>query len=257
MDELLNYGFTSDDEMVKHNTNKSKISESDEETLNQPYLEEEYEEEEEYEFGDDIPLYDLNLTFSENFEDGSTVKYALLPIYKKPRDGQDYTPLLNAGAKVIMNKNYEMTDYSEALNYLVFDYDPIFGLRLLTFQKYDSTKINCDERVFFETLIIKFRRFGYKKFFYSFSELQQELGISKDRAKSIIKKFNSMGFLETEIITSSIKTGPSQVTFYKMKAKKIVEVIPEIFKTEFVSDMTEKISEYLKPALENEEVNNR
>ena len=198
-------------------------------------------------------LYDCNLTFEENFEDGSDVKYILVPIHKEPKEEENFTPLLNAGAKVIMNRKYEMNDYSEQLNYIVLDYDSIFGLRLLTFQKYNSTTFKCDERVFFETLIIKYRRFGYKKFFWSFTTIKNELGISVDRAHSIIKKFMKMGFLTSEIITDKVNGRPSQITYYNINSSKIIELVPKIYLNKFQEEIKEGISEYLKEALKREQ----
>lgn len=200
-----------------------------------------------------IELYNTEITFAENFKDGSNVKYIHVPIYKEVKEGEDFTPLLNAGAKIIMNRKYEMSDYSEQFNYLVLDYDSIFGLRLLTFQKYNSATFKCDERIFFETLIIKYRRFGYKKFFWSFTTIKDELGISVDRAHSIINKFVKMGFLTSGIVTSKVNGRPSQITYFNINTSKILELVPKIYKKEFHDNMTEGISEYLKEALKDEQ----
>jgi hypothetical protein len=204
---------------------------------------------------DTIKLYNTEIPFAENFKDGINTKYILVPIYKDGKEGEDFTPLLNAGAKVIMNKKYQLNDYSEQFNYLALDYDSIFGLRLLTFQKYNSTTFKCDERVFFETLIIKFRRFGYIKFFWSYTTIKDELGISVDRAHSIIKKFVKMGFLTTKISTNKVNGRPSQITYFDIDVVKILELVPKIYKKKFHENMSEGISEYLKVALENTQKN--
>ena len=199
---------------------------------------------------DEFKLYDNNLTFAENFEDGEEVKYILVPIYKNPKnDYDDFTPLLNAGAKVIMNRKDILEDYSENLNYLVLDYDSIFGLRLLSFQRYKANFFTCDERVFFETLIIKFKRFNYQSFYYSYPKIFEEIGIKKDKASSIVKKFTKLGILDSEIKTSYIDGRPSQITYYNLNPQKIIDLCQSIFKEIYVNEITEKLETYLKPSL--------
>lgn len=246
-DKLLNYGFC----FQEGNEPKVKINESNNQIddlkttqkieLQTKKLNEEIE----------IELYDETLQFDENFEDGNTVKYVLLPIYKdKNNEEKNYTKLLNLGSKILMNRKKVMDKFSEGLNYFVLDYDSIFGLRLLSFQKYKPDFFSCEERVLFETLLIKFHQFKFKEFFYSYNTIQFELGIKKDKANTIVKKFVRLGFLNCNVKTSLIDGRPSQVTYYFVNAYKIIELIPLIYKNEHLEQVNEELTMYLEPAIE-------
>jgi hypothetical protein len=264
---LLGYGYASDDEAIesKQPIQKPIIPFSippntidDWGLESTPYIEEEFEEEEEQgellkvKVSEDveIELYDETKLFDENFEDGSEVKYILLPIYKNNSDDDyNYTKLLNAGSKVLMNREKYLEDCAEGLRFFVVDQNSIFGLRLLSFQKYESRFFTCDERVFFETLIIKYKLFGYIPFFYSFAVIFRELGIKKERATSIVKKFKKHGILTSEVITTSLDGRPSQITYFNVDANQLINLIPSIFKQEHQELALEEITKYLKPAL--------
>ncbi|RAR74233.1 hypothetical protein [Flavobacterium aciduliphilum] len=199
----------------------------------------------------EIEFYDETLQFDENFEDGNTVKYVLLPIYKdNNNEEKNYTKLLNLGSKILMNRKKVMDKFSEGLNYFVLDYDSIFGLRLLSFQKYKPDFFSCEERVLFETLLIKFHQFKFKEFFYSYNTIHIELGIKKDKANTIVKKFVRLGFLNCNIKTSLIDGRPSQVTYYFVNACKIIELIPLIYKNEHLEQVNKELTMYLEPAIE-------
>lgn len=205
----------------------------------------------------EIELYDESKQFKENFEDGSFVKYVLLPIYKSQNnEDRDYTKLLNAGSKVLLNRKKVMDKFSEGLNYFVLDYDPIFGLRLLSFEKYNSKFFLCEERVLFETLIIKFHLFKFNEFYYSYEVIRRELGIKKDRAKTIINKFISLGFLSCQVKTSSINNRASQISYYNINANKVIELIPQIYELGHQEKAEEELIAYLEPAIEKQSKNN-
>lgn len=198
----------------------------------------------------DVPLYDLTLDSEENFQDGIETKYILLPINK---DGvineTSFTPLLNAGGKILMSNDKHRQNMDYVTDFFVVDYNTMFGLRLLVFQKYNSKYFSCDERVFFETLLIKFHAFRFKPFYISYSTIFNELGIKKDRAVTISRKFQKLGFLKTEIITSSIEGKPSQVTYYHLDTDKIIELLPQIYIEEHYEEIDRDIKKYLEPAL--------
>lgn len=278
MEKLIGYTFISDDEVVKENSNEkvlsvvldlhdlwprdnsAKSTTFQEKNFVEVVAENSLEDFDDFENEDmNLELYDNELTFEENFEDGSDVKYIPLPIYKNNTDeNTDYTRLLYAGGKVIMNRKKIMDDYSEGFNYIVVDYDSIHGLRLRSFQRFESTMFSCEERVFFETLLIKFKSFHYKAFFYSLSEIQREVGIKKDKAKSIVKKFVDMGFLKTDLRKSKVNGKPCQITYYEIDAKKVIELVPQIYAESYHEFVTEQLTEYFKPILKAKEkqVNN-
>ncbi|WP_264565859.1 hypothetical protein [Flavobacterium sp. N3904] len=198
----------------------------------------------------DVPLYDLSLTIEENFRDGIQIKYILLPIKANGVQYENnYSPLLNAGAKIVMNAEKFEENSEYLMDFIVIDYDTMFGLRLLSFQKYNSDLFSCDERVFFETLLIKFQRFGFIPFFISYTTIEKELGIKKNRAITISKKFKELGFLNTEIQTSKIDDRPSQVTYYHINASKIIELLPKIYIKEHLDVIGRDVEKYLAPAI--------
>jgi hypothetical protein len=210
-----------------------------------------YEEEpEELEELIDVPLYDLTLDSEENFQDGIETKYILLPVNK---DGvvneTSFTPLLNAGGKIVVNNDGFRENLDIISDIFIIDYNTMFGLRLLVFQKYNSKFFSCDERVFFETLLIKFHAFRFKPFYISYPTIFNELGIKKDRAITISRKFQRLGFLETEIKTKLIDGRPSQVTYYHLDTDKILELLPKIYIEEHFEDIDRDIKKYLEPAL--------
>jgi hypothetical protein len=208
------------------------------------------EEPEELEELIDVPLYDLTLDSEENFEDGIETKYVLLPVNKYGVVNEtNFTPLLNAGGKIIMSNDKLRQNMDYVTDFFVVDYNTMFGLRLLVFQKYNSDYFSCDERVFFETLLIKFRGFKFKPFYISYSTIFEELGIKKDRAITISRKFGELGFLKTKIETSVIDGRPSQVTFYHLETDKILELLPQIYKDKHFEEIDGDIKKYLEPAL--------
>jgi hypothetical protein len=214
---------------------------------------EEFKENEELDESMDIQLYDMSLTSEQNFQNGEKTKYILLPINSEGIEkGPSFTPLLNAGGKIILNKEKAQQNMDYIGDTFVVDYDSMFGVRLLSFQKYNSDFFSCDERVFFETLIIKYHRFGFKSFFLSYNVILKELGIKKDRMISI--KFQNLAFLKTEIITKLIEGRPSQVTYYTLDANKIVELLPLIYIADHLEVIDKDIKKYLEPALKKVDI---
>lgn len=240
----IGYGWIDPDTCIERdNIHSEEENEADEDEIYDCYDEDDNRTTE-------VKLYDLSLTHDENFEDGTATKYILLPINRIDYLGdKSYTPLVNAGAKLIMNYKQFAENSITLMDFMVFDYDSIFGLRLLSFQKYNSDFFSCDERVFFETLLIKFHSFNFKPFFISYPTIQKELGIKKDRLITISKKFQKLGFLTSEIKTSLIENRPSQITYYALDADKIMELLPQIYKRKDFYDIENDLKKYLEPAL--------
>lgn len=241
MIKRIEYGYIDPATFTENNLQESK----------QDYEEEpeELEEFEEFEELINIPLYDLALDSEENFKDGIETKYVLLPVNKDGVVNEiSFTPLLNAGGKIIMSNEQHRQNMDYVTDFFVVDYDSMFGLRLLVFQKYNSKFFSCDERVFFETLLIKFHAFRFKPFYISYPTIFNELGIKKDRAITISRKFHKLGFLKTEIKTKSIEGRPSQVTYYNLDTDKILELLPKIYLDEHFENINRDIKKYLEPA---------
>lgn len=212
--------------------------------------ENEYDDENEIIENEEVVLYDLSLTLEENFQDGITTKHIILPINAEGfLMSETYTPLLNAGAKIVMDSKKFANNKEILMDFFVIDYDTMFGIRLLTFQKYNSDFFSCDERVFFETLLIKFHYFHFKPFYISYTTLQKELGIKKDRIVTITKKFEKLGFVSKEIKKSFVDGRPSQVTFYNLDANKIMDLLLQIYKRDNFDEIDKDLKKYLQPAL--------
>lgn len=246
--EKLGYGWIDPETCIERdNIHSEEKNEADDDDIYDCY-----DEDEDDDRTTEVKLYDLSLTHDENFEDGTTTKYILLPINRIDYLGdKSYTPLVNAGAKLIMNYKEFAENSNTLMDFMVLDYDSIFGLRLLSFQKYNSDFFSCDERVFFETLLIKFHSFNFKPFFISYPTIQKELGIKKDRVITISKKFQKLGFLTSEIKTSFKENRPSQITYYALDADKIMELLPQIYKRKDFYDIENDLKKYLEPALKN------
>ncbi|MDR7208409.1 hypothetical protein [Flavobacterium piscis] len=241
--EKLGYGWIDPETCIERdNTHTEEENERDDEEL--------------YDYEDDnddriveVKLYDLSLTHDENFEDEETMKHILLPINRDGFMGNSFTPLTNAGSKIVMDSKKFVANSENIMDFMVLDYDTMFGLRLLTFQRYNSTFFSCDERIFFETLLIKFHSYGFKSFYISYPTVQKELGIKKDRLITISKKFHNLGIATTEIKKSFINGRASQITYYNIDAYRIIELLPNIYNNKYLPQITNEMEEYLRPVL--------
>ncbi|NHM02407.1 hypothetical protein [Flavobacterium difficile] len=201
---------------------------------------------------EEIDLYNQSLTYEENFEDGKKVKFILVPLFKDEKDNDtNFTPLLNAGSKIIMNRKELAGTYSEQFHYIIVDYNSIFGLRLLSFQRYNNF-FSCDERVLFETFIIKFHSFKFKEFYMSIPTIYKELGIKETRANTIIKRFIELGIITKKVKPQVVNDIPSQVSYYCVIAEKVIELLPIIFDNFCSYDVEKDIEKYLEPALKKQ-----
>lgn len=195
----------------------------------------------------DIELYDYEKTLDENFADGKSKKYMLIEV--NSNGSMLFSKTIPTPQSKIVVDMSKVNEYG-TLETLIVDYDSIFGTRFTTFMKYDSDFFVCDERVVFEALLIKFKAFRYKPFFWSKNMILKEAGIKKDRATKIIKRFVELGIIKSaEIVKSKIDNRPQQITYYNLDSDKIVELLPQIFKgREEECDMEKQIHQYLYPA---------
>lgn len=197
----------------------------------------------------ELELFDNTIKFEDNFKDGKKERFIILPIYQTDIDKTvNYTPLLNAGGKIIIPKNFKNNGKTIIDKYLIVDYEPIFGLRWKMFKRY-STKFNSDERLIYELLLIKYRHYGYKEFFLSFNTILLELGVKETRAKSVIKKFEKLGIITRKVKIEKYKNNPSQVTYYTLVPNKILDIQEQIIKSEFLSEVQSELNTYLKPII--------
>ena len=200
-----------------------------------------------------IELFNNSISYEENFNENKDAKYLLVPLYHNYIDkSSNYTRLFNAGGKLIIPK--QLIDKRKLIlkEYLIFDYEPIFGLRWKMFKRYKS-EFNSDERLIYELLLIKFRHFGYSEFFLSYNDMYKELGIKETRARTIIKKFSEIGIITTRVKLEQFNNNPSKRTYYKLIPRKIILFQNHIINNEFLDEVKEELETYLEPVLKKRE----
>ncbi|QQM28039.1 hypothetical protein [Elizabethkingia sp. M8] len=194
-----------------------------------------------------INLYDFEKSFDENFKNGEVKKYILLEV----RGKDDFSIIKPSNLPTPQSKiiiDIEAIEKHSNMEFALIDYDTIFGTRFTTFIKYNSDFLACDERVFFEGLLIKYKGFGYKPFYWSKEVIFKETGIKKDRATKIISRFIDLGIISTEIKRSVVSNRPQQITYFCLNADKIFDLIPQLFKDRENIQIVEKnLKEYLSP----------
>jgi len=192
---------------------------------------------------EEIHLYNPSKPMAENFNDGNHSKYLLVKA-KSNGDLCIENRIPDQFSKVVVNLN-TIEEYSVPEMFII-DYDTIFGVRLTSFIKYDNKFFTCDERVFFETLLIKYKSFSFKPFYWSREKMWSELGIKKDRAGKIIDKLKKLEFISTQVKKRVINNRPQQVTYFDLNSTKIIESLPKIFSNKHDIDEPIIISELKK-----------
>ena len=197
----------------------------------------------------EIELYDNQKTFEENFERGKNKKYVLIEIDKnKVFSIANVASVIPTPQSKCIIDIEKVEDYS-SLEIIPVDYDSFFGLRLLSFQKYKSDFFLCDERVMFETLLIKYQRFDFKPFYWSKEKIFEEVGIKKDRASAIIEKFIELGITSKKLIKTQIDKRPMQINYFDLNVDRIIELIPKIYLERDSVNLETEIKKYLIPVL--------
>lgn len=227
----LNFNAINDLDYIEDefsNTLSSEVKGADGLENNNQY-EEYFEEEEDYEEEnklEEIKLYDPCKTREENFKDGITEKYFLFAVGRNGNISPN-TQIPDRFSKVVVDLN--TIEEHSVPEFAIVDYDCLFGVRMMSFIKYKSNFFTCDERVFFEALLIKYRAFRHKPFFWSKGVIWKEIGVKKDRATKIVRQFCELGILSAEVRKSMLDGRPQQITYYEPIASRIMELIPEIF----------------------------
>ena len=200
----------------------------------------------------EIELYDQEISFLENFQQSDNPKYILIKVIPNGdmviMDGNIYNLPLTPFDKIVVRRD-QFEDY-QFDSYMV-DSDTIFGTRFLNFMQYDSNFFLCDERVLFEALIIKYRKSGFKTFYWSKAKIYDEIGVKKDRAEKIIKRFIELQILTVEKRTRQYEGKPQQVNYFFLNPSKIIELLPKIYleTAETICGNHREIVKYLKQGL--------
>lgn len=224
--DLLDY-----EDFTENKQSASPLVKTQQESLKRSSWEDEEEEEEQLysdkdSFLQEIHLYNPSKSKEENFGKALSPKFLLVRVENTSSLSID-TVIPDQFSKIVVDMS-KMEEY-EAPEFLIVDYDTIFGTRLTSFINYNSKFFTCDERVFFEALLIKYKAFRFKSFFWSKEVVWRELGIKKDRCNRIIKKFIELEILSTEVKKSFLDGRPHQITFFNLQSKKICELLPQIY----------------------------
>ncbi|MCF1420843.1 hypothetical protein [Mangrovimonas futianensis] len=194
-------------------------------------------------------LFNTNKVFSDNFKDGKD-KYLVLKI---SIDDNDITPFIPDSFSACLSKPQKLlTDNINELRFLVYDYKTIFGTRYSKFRNYNPRFFNCEERVLFESLLIKFKENEFKTFRWEKSKIGYELGIKRGKRDSIISRFITLGIIKSAVAKAC--KGPNNRNansyFFNLDCQKILDLMPEIFSDYHREDVEHDLHRYLAPAFE-------
>ena len=248
--EIINLKLETMNDNMKHWNESEENKDKTSSNQIRQYLEEEGLEEGSLKL---LEIYNHEISLEENYERSEDLKYILIQVSRNGSlDVMSSTsdPILSPSDKFMVRMD-QFEDYG--FDTWMVDYDTIFGTRFSTFMKYDSNFFSCDERVFFEALLIKYKKSDFKTFYWSKQRVFDEIGVKKDRTDAIIKKFIALGILTVKKKTRQHNGRPEQVNYFYVKPSKIIELLPQIFleSAEFNFITHRDITTYLKPGLSN------
>lgn len=199
----------------------------------------------------EIKLFDFNKSHEENFEEDLGTKYILIKVEKGSKfgmvdDNYSFDTMITPQSKCCIN--FEKAEDYGGVEFIPIDYDSIFGVRFTSFMKYNSNFFNCDERVIFEALLIKFKAFDFKPFYWSKEVIFKETGIKKDRATKIIDRFVGLGIVSKEVRKSVVNNRPQQITYYTLNSDNILELKHQIYNERDWSIADKDLEKYLVPS---------
>lgn len=170
-------------------------------------------------------LYDHNKTKEENFDEGR--HYALLKITKDNIHVEDPKKIFDPDTNYLTKSDEVFTD-EVALDVLYMDTyeNSAHAVILKNFIRYSSF-FGCEERVFFEALLVKHKAFE-GEFTFSIPQCEKELGIKRSKRETIVERFIELGIIETGqagIPYDQMRT----ITQFKVNIPKVIELIPKIY----------------------------
>jgi hypothetical protein len=153
------------------------------------------------------------------FEDGNrnNFVYSLARDCKKRNIGQEEVNRL-----ILKDYGYDKNEveatvksaYNREIIEVDTDKSNVLSLNYLAFKRC-KPKVKIDTWALFEVLIVKYL-FYRKPFYYSRAEIEKDLGIKKDRARTILRYFREIGFISSDVIGTKINGKPRQVTYFKV-----------------------------------------
>ncbi|WP_336126833.1 hypothetical protein [Mesoflavibacter sp. CH_XMU1422-2] len=196
-------------------------------------------------------IYNPDLVFSDNFTDERD-KYLVLKIAFHDDSIKNLIP--DQFSKCLSTPQKLNSSNISYLRTLVHDYDTIFGTRYPNFRNYNPRFFSCEERVLFETLIIKFKQEGFKTFRWEKSKIGYELGIKRGKRNTIINRFKNLGIIKSAISKSckAEKGRNANSYFFNLDCSRILELIPEIFSEYNRKEVEHDLYKYLAPAFKKD-----
>lgn len=171
-------------------------------------------------------LYDPDKSKDDNFAEKRN--YFLLRMDKNNLRLEDPRRLFDQKTKYL-TKVDDIFEYGNSLETVFVDTfeNSLHAVYLKKFKKYNTAFFDCEERVFFEALLIKHRAFT-GEFTWSIQQCEKELGIKRFRRKSIIKKFIDLGILETNVIPLPLDEMKG-ITQFSVNVQRVIDLLPEIY----------------------------
>lgn len=171
-------------------------------------------------------LYNFEESAEENFSTGS--KYLIIEVNKgKMKFGFDDEEL-NPKFTKILNNIEQITEHGAFVDVIFIDpYETsIHGCVVRNFKNYTDF-FNCQERVFFECLLVKHKYFK-GEFYWSKNQILKETGIKRSSTETIVKRFIELGILTSTVKTSMSENNPQQITYYTVVIEEIRKKLPLI-----------------------------
>jgi len=196
-------------------------------------------------------IYNPDLVFSDNFRDERD-KYLVLKIALDDDSIKNLIP--DQFSKCLSTPQKLISSNISYLRTLVHDYDTIFGTRYSKFRNYCPKFFSCEERVFFETLLIKFKQNSFKSFRWEKTKIEYELGIKRGKRDTIIERFEKLGIIKSAGPKSCKgKNNRNAVSyFFNLDCSRILELIPEIFSEYNRKEVEHDLYKYLAPAFKKD-----
>lgn len=171
-------------------------------------------------------LYDPAQSKEANF--GAKRNYLLLKITEDDLQVEDPSRIFRRDTKYV-TKVGDIFEHDTVLDVMFIDTheNSAHAVYLKNFRKYKPTFFGCEERVFFEALLVKHKSFG-GEFSWSIQQCEKELGIKRSARETIIKRLIQLGIIETGTIPIPGEQMKS-ITQFKVNIQRVIELIPEIF----------------------------
>ncbi len=107
-------------------------------------------------------------------------------------------------------------------------------------QRFNCKKMNNDDIIFFEYILLMSSQFGLKEFYRSDAVVLRDTFIKRTRLRNSKDKFIALGFLSIEI-----KGNPS-IQFYTIHYDLLLKNLGSIYQPEFIDDMKKYLIEDMR-----------